>query len=112
MSKSEAPSKPEALWGDVEWITDKTGLSHDSVSRLCRRKLIPGAFQLPGGKNAPWRFRKAERLIWINETAGSEQNKAKRQGGGNILYILIDRPQDTPVTFLFCLFDTRQARSR
>lgn len=68
MSRTEAGP----LFGDMACLTEVTGWSHDRISRLCRRKLIPGAFRVPGstGKNVPWCFEKKKVMAWINGLSG------------------------------------------
>jgi hypothetical protein len=65
MQQIAASEKPT---GDMGWAMGLTGWSHDKISRLCRRGVIPGAFQAePGVKGSMWTFRKTEFLNWFND---------------------------------------------
>jgi hypothetical protein len=62
-----AVTKDEAPIGDVAWLVSITGWSHDKVARLCRLKLIKGAFKVqPKERGSTWHFHKAKTLAWLN----------------------------------------------
>jgi hypothetical protein len=51
----------------MQWLIGLTGWSHDKISRLCRLRIIKGAFQAqPGKRGAVWHFRKAKTLAWLD----------------------------------------------
>jgi hypothetical protein len=52
--------------GDINWMQEESGWSPDKISRLCRLKVIPGAFQAqPGVQGSAWNFRKSKTLPWL-----------------------------------------------
>jgi hypothetical protein len=54
--------------GDIAWLQSLTGWTHDKIARLCRLRLVPGAFQaVPGRRGAVWNFRKAKTLAWLDK---------------------------------------------
>jgi hypothetical protein len=59
--------------GDVAWIQRITGFSLDKINRLCRKKIIPGAFKAqPGEKGSAWSFRKKIVLEWLDRLTTRE----------------------------------------
>ena len=51
--------------GDVAWLCDLTGWSHDKVSRLARLKVIKGAFKAQANRGSTWNFHKVQTLAWL-----------------------------------------------
>ena len=62
--------------GKMDWMIAHTGWSHDKISRLCRLRLIKGAFKSQlGVKGAMWNFHKAKVLEWLD---GLENGKVSK----------------------------------
>ncbi len=60
------PTEGGALIGNMRWMVSQTGWTHDKISRLCRQRVIPGAFKaLPGRRGDAWSFRKGKTLAWL-----------------------------------------------
>jgi hypothetical protein len=52
--------------GDITWMQQESGWSNDKIARLCRLKVIPGAFQAqPNTQGSAWCFRKSKTLPWL-----------------------------------------------
>jgi hypothetical protein len=60
------PRTAEPPIGNSSWLSSITGWSYYKIGRLCRLKVIKGAFQAqPGKRGAVWNFRKAKTLAWL-----------------------------------------------
>jgi hypothetical protein len=60
-------SSKDTVIGDVRWLTSLTGWSHDKVARLCRQRVIKGAFKaVPGRRGDAWNFKKQKTLAWLD----------------------------------------------
>jgi hypothetical protein len=71
---ADTPITKEKPIGDMLWAMEQTCWSHDKISRLCRKKVIPGCFKAqPNEKGSTWNFRKSEFLAWFNNLGKGPQ---------------------------------------
>jgi hypothetical protein len=52
--------------GDIWWCVELTGWDQFKISRLCRKKLIPGSFNAQAGtRGSRWLFKKQITEAWF-----------------------------------------------